>query len=96
MEFRGIAIKFSKIKAKPRRNEKPILQNKAHQLLEETKENPCDKKLLNELYATSVHLRTLMRQKEQSSEVEPGVKSKASIIQNIFLTSKNGIIAEKL
>ena len=58
MEIRGFTIKFSKIKAKRRRNEEHILQNKANQLLEQTEQNPSDKKLLNELYATKLRLRT--------------------------------------
>ena len=45
MEIRGFTIKFSKIKAKRRRNEESILQNKANQLLEQTEKNPSDKKL---------------------------------------------------
>ena len=49
MEIRGFTIKFSKIKAKRRRNEESILQNKANQLLEQTEKTPSDKKLLNEL-----------------------------------------------
>ena len=56
MEIRGFTIKFSKIKAKRRRNEESILQNKANQLLEQTKKNPSDKKLLNEIYASNLSL----------------------------------------
>jgi len=54
--IRGFTIKFSKIKAKRRRNEESILQNKANQLLEQTKKNPSDKKLLNEIYASNLSL----------------------------------------
>ena len=93
MEIRGFTIKFSKIKAKRRRNEEHILQNKPNQLLEQTEQNPSDKKLLNELYTTNLRLRALMRQKTKGAE--PGGKSKANTIQSIFLTSKNGTIAEK-
>ena len=67
MEICGFTIKFSKIKAKRRRNEEHILQNKANQLLEQTEQNPSDKKLLNELYATKLRLRTLMRQKTKGA-----------------------------
>ena len=56
MEICGFIIKFSKIKAKRRRNEEHILQNKANQLLQQTEQNPSDKKLLNELYATNLRL----------------------------------------
>ena len=67
MEIRGFTIKFSKIKAKRRRNEESILQNKANQLLEQTEKNPSDKKLLNELYATNLRLRALMHQKTKGA-----------------------------
>ena len=67
MEIRGFTIKFSKIKAKRRRNEESILQNKANQLLEQTEKNSSDKKLLNELYATILRLRALMRQKTKGA-----------------------------
>ena len=56
MEIRGFKIKFSKIKAKRRRNEEYILQNKTNQLLEQTEKNSSDKKLLNELYTTNLPL----------------------------------------
>ena len=55
------------IKAKRRRKEEHILQNKANRLLEQTENNPCDKKLLNELYATNLRLRALMRQKTKGA-----------------------------
>ena len=64
MEIRCFTIKFSKIKAKRRRNEEHILQNKANQLLEQTEQNPSDKKLL---YATKLRLRALMRQKTKGA-----------------------------
>ena len=67
MEIRGFTIKFSKIKDKRRRNEEHILQNKANQLLEQTEQNPSDQKLLNELYATKLRLRALMRQKTKGA-----------------------------
>ena len=67
MEIRGFTIKFSKIKAKRRRNEESILQNKANQLLEQTEKNPSDKELLNELYATIPRLRALIRQKTKGA-----------------------------
>jgi len=62
MEIHGFTIKFSKLKAKQRRNKESILQNKANQLLEQTEKNPSDKKLLNELYATNLYLQALMHQ----------------------------------
>ena len=66
-EIRGFTIKFSKIKAKRRRNEEHILQKKANQLLEQIEQNPTDKMLLNELYATNLRLRALMRQKTKGA-----------------------------
>ena len=40
MEIRRFQIKFSKIKAKRRRNEESTGQNRANQPLEQTEENP--------------------------------------------------------
>ena len=67
MEIRGFTIKFSKIKAKRRRQEEHILQNKANRLLEQTENNPSDKRLLNELNATNLRLRALIRQKTKGA-----------------------------
>ena len=63
MEIRGFTIKFSK----RRRKEEQILQNNANRLLEQTKNNPSDKRLLNELYATNLRLRALTRQKTKGA-----------------------------
>ena len=63
----GFTIKFSKIKAKRRRNEESTLQNKANQLLEQTEKNPSDKELLNEIYASDLSLRALIRQKTKGA-----------------------------
>ena len=67
MAIRGFTIKFSKIKAKRRRNEEHILQNKANQLLKQTEKNPSDKKVLNDLYITNLRLWALMHQKTKGA-----------------------------
>ena len=98
MEICGFTIKFSKIKAKQQRNEEYILQNKANQLLEQTEKNPSNKKLLNELYATNLRLQALMRQKTKRAILRSRARwqeLKANTIQSIFVTLKNGTIAEK-
>ena len=51
MEIRGFTIKFSKIKAKRRRNEESILQNKANQLLEQTEKNPATESFTSPFHA---------------------------------------------
>ena len=68
--------------------------SKANQPLEQTEENPSDKKLLNELCGTNLRIRALKIKKQSSAEA--GRKSKASTIQSIFLSSKSGIIVGKL
>ena len=47
MEIRSFTVKFSKIKAKKRKNKEMFLQNKANNLFKQTEKNPNDKKLLN-------------------------------------------------
>ena len=63
MEIRGFTIKYSKIKAKNKRNEEAALQKKADGLMQRCEQNPSDKRILNELYATKLRLQTIMRQK---------------------------------
>ena len=60
MEIRGFSVKFSKIKAKKRKNEELILRNKANDLLIQSEKNPNDKRLLNEFHATNSRLQALL------------------------------------
>ena len=48
MEIRGFTIKYSKIKAKNKRNEEAALQNKADELMQRCEQYPSDKRILNE------------------------------------------------
>ena len=61
MEIRGFTIKYSKLKAKKRKNEERLLQNKVNELSQKSETNPSNKQLLNELCATKLRLQTLMR-----------------------------------
>ena len=67
MEIRGFTIKYSKIKAKNKRNEEAALQNKVNELMQKCEQNPSDKRILNELYATKLRLHTIMRQKTKGA-----------------------------
>ena len=67
MEIRGFTVKYSKIKAKKRKSEEHILQNKVNELIQKSERNPGDKLLLNELYATKSRLQTIMRQKRKGA-----------------------------
>ena len=67
MEIRGFTIKYSKIKAKNKRNEEAALQNKVNELMQKCEQNPSDKRILNELYATKLRLQTIMRQKTKGA-----------------------------
>ena len=67
MEIRGFTVKYSKIKAKKRKSEELILQNKVNELIQKSETNPGDKLLLNELYATKLRLQTIMRQKTKGA-----------------------------
>ena len=63
MEIRGFTMKYSKIKAKNKRKKEAALQNKVNELMQKCEQNPSDKRILNELYATKLRLQTIMRQK---------------------------------
>ena len=67
MEIRGSTIKCSKIKAKNKTHEEAALQNKVNELVQKCEQNPSDKGTLNELYATKLHLQTIMRQKTKGA-----------------------------
>ena len=67
MEIRGFTVKHSKIKAKKRKSDELILQNKVNELKQKSERNPSDKLLLNELYATKSRLQTIMRQKTKGA-----------------------------
>ena len=67
MEIRGFTVKYSKIKAKKRKSEELILQNKVNELIQKSERNPGDKLLLNELYATKSRLQTIMRRKTKGA-----------------------------
>ena len=67
MEIPGFTIKYSKIKAKNKKNEEAALQNKVNELMQKCEQNPSDKKILNELYATKLRLQTIMRQKTKGA-----------------------------
>ena len=69
MEIRGFTVKYSKIKAKMRKSEELILQNKVNELIQKSERNPGDKLLLNELYATKSRLQTIMRQKTKGAVI---------------------------
>ena len=67
MEIRGFTIKYSKIKAKNMKNEEVALQNKVNELVQKCEQNPSDKRILNELYATKLRLQAIMRQKTKGA-----------------------------
>ena len=67
MEIRGFTIKYSKLKAKKRKNEERLLQNKVNELLQKSETNPNNKQLLNELFATKLRLQIIMRQKTKGA-----------------------------
>ena len=79
MEIRGFTVTYSKIKAKKRKSDELILQNKVNELIQKSGRNRGDKLLLNELYATKSRLQTMMRQ-----------KTKGAIIRSKALWHKQG------
>ena len=63
MEIRQFTIKYSKIKAKNKKNDEAALQNIVNELMKKCEQNPSDKRILNELYAAKLRLQTIMQQK---------------------------------
>ena len=48
-------------------NEDRAFQNKVNELMQKCEQNPSDKGILNELYATKLRLQTIMRQKTKGA-----------------------------
>jgi len=69
MELCGFIIKYSKIKAGNKRNEEAALQNKVNELMQKCEQNPSDKRILNEFYATKLRLQTIMQHSWEQSSV---------------------------
>ena len=63
MEIRGFTIKYSKIKAKKKKNEEAALKNKVNELMQKREQNPSDKRIFNELYAAKLRLQKIMQRK---------------------------------
>ena len=51
MEIRGFTVKCAKSKAKRRKNDEMILQNKINELQQKLESNPNNSQYLNDLYA---------------------------------------------
>ena len=94
MEIHGFTNKYSKIKAKNKRNEEAALQNKVNELMQKCKQNPSDKRILNELYTTKLRLQTIMQQKRKGAIL----RSKAwwhELVADTSSTWKNETIKKK-
>ena len=57
VEIRGFTIQYSKIKMEKPEREELLLHKKANKLLQDSEKNPSDKRILNKLYATNLHLK---------------------------------------
>ena len=51
MEIRGFTVKYSKLKAKRRKNDELILQNKINELQLKLESNPNNSQYISDLYA---------------------------------------------
>ena len=67
MEIHGFTIKYCKIKMKKRKREELLLHKKANKLLQDSEKNLSDKRILNELYATNLHLKKIIHQKTKGA-----------------------------
>ena len=74
MEIRGFTVMYSKSKAKAWKNEEIDLQNKANELPLKAERNPADKRILNELFATNLHLEELLQYKTKGAILRSKVR----------------------
>ena len=60
MEIRGFTVKYAKSKAKRRKNDEVILQNKINELQQKLESNLNNSQYLNDLYAAKLRLQKIM------------------------------------
>jgi len=74
MEIRGFTVKYAKTKAKLRKNEEAILQNKINELQLKLEKNPNNNHDLNELFAAKLRLQSIMHFKTKGAILRSKVR----------------------
>ena len=67
MEIRGFTVKYTKVKAKRRKNDESILQNKINELQLKLESNPNNSQYLNDLYAAKSSLQKIIHFKTKGA-----------------------------
>ena len=60
MEIRGFTVKYTKIKARERRDEEKFLQNRINDLIAKAEKNKNNKKIIYELNSTKARLNKII------------------------------------
>ena len=74
MEIRGFTVKYAKTKAKLRKNEEAILQNKINELQLKLEKNPNNNQDQNELFAAKLRLQSIMHFKTKGAILRSKVR----------------------
>ena len=74
MEIRGLTVKYTKVKAKRRKNDELILQSKINELQLKLESNPNNSQYLNDLYATKLRLQKIMHFKTKGAIIRSKVR----------------------
>ena len=67
MEIRGFTVKYTKIKARERRDEEKFLQNRINDQLAKAEKNRNNKKIIYELDSTKARLNKIMAYKTRGT-----------------------------
>ena len=74
MEIRGFIVKYSKLKAKRRKNDELLLQNKINELQLKLETTPNNSQYLNDLYAAKLRLQKIMHFKTKGAILRSKVR----------------------
>ena len=74
MEIRGFTVKYTKVKAKRRKNDELILQNKINELQLKLESNPNNSQYLNDLYAAKLSLQKIVHFKTKGAILRSKVR----------------------
>ena len=74
MEIRGCTVKYSKLKAKRRKNDELLLQNRINELQLKLETTPNNSQYLNDLYAAKLRLQKIMHLKTKGAILRSKVR----------------------
>ena len=74
MEIRGFTVKYTKVKAKRRKNDELILQNKINELQLKLESNPNNSQYLNDIYVAKLSLQKIIHFKTKGAILRSKVR----------------------